>query len=97
MKYLLVGLSFLMSTAALAQNVLNAKSPEELREQRANKLVVNEAGDSISTEVEPLSYGFIEDKDIIWSKVVWETIDLINHILKKVMKSFRIQNHFMKC
>lgn len=65
-----------MSTAALAQNVLNAKSPEELREQRANKLVVNEAGDSISTEVEPLSYGFIEDKDIIWSKVVWETIDL---------------------
>ncbi|MBS7332456.1 type IX secretion system ring subunit PorN/GldN [Faecalibacter bovis] len=76
MKYLLVGLSFLMSTAALAQNVLNAKSPEELREQRANKLVINEAGDSISTEVEPLAYGFIEDKDIIWSKVVWETIDL---------------------
>ena len=76
MKYLLVGLSFLISSAALAQNVLNAKSPEELREQRANKLVINEAGDSISTEIEPLSYGFIEDKDIIWSKVVWETIDL---------------------
>ena len=76
MKYLLVGLSFLMSTAALAQSVLNASSPEKLREQRANKVVVNEAGDSISTESEPLSYGFIEDKDIIWSKVVWETIDL---------------------
>ena len=76
MKYLLVGLSFLMSTAALAQNVLNAASPEKLREQRANKIAVNEAGDSISTEADPLAYGFIEDKDIVWSKVVWETIDL---------------------
>jgi len=76
MKYLLVGLSFLMSTAALAQNVLNAMSPDQLREQRANKLAINAAGDSVSTYVEPLEYGFIEDKDIIWSKVVWETIDL---------------------
>ena len=57
MKYLLVGLSFLMSTAALAQNVLNAASPEKLREQRANKIAVNEAGDSISTEADPLAYG----------------------------------------
>lgn len=65
-----------MSTAALAQNVLNAASPEKLREQRANKIAVNEAGDSISTEADPLAYGFIEDKDIVWSKVVWETIDL---------------------
>lgn len=65
-----------MSTAALAQNVLNAVSPDQLREQRANKFFVNEAGDSISTEIEPLEYGFIEDKDVIWSKVVWETIDL---------------------
>jgi gliding motility associated protien GldN len=76
MKYLLVGLSFLMSTAAFSQNVLNASSPEKLREQRANKIMINEAGDSISTEADPLAYGFIEDKDIIWSKVVWETIDL---------------------
>ena len=98
MKYLLVGLSFLMSTAALAQNVLNAKSPEELREQRANKLVVNEAGDSISTEVEPLSYGFIEDKDIIWSKVVWETIDLNERLNQPYSKKGDeiIQKKFMQ-
>lgn len=76
MKYLLVGLSFLMSSAAFSQNVLNAISPDQLREQRANNLVINDAGDSISTKIEPLAYGFIEDKDIIWSKVVWETIDL---------------------
>lgn len=51
-------------------------SPEELREQRANKTKVTEAGDTVSTMAEPLSYGYIEDKDIIWSKVVWEVIDM---------------------
>lgn len=76
MKYLLIGVSLLVSSATFAQNVLNAKSPEELRQQREKKFTVNEAGDSISTENEPLAYGYIEDKDILWSKVVWETIDL---------------------
>ena len=76
MKYLLVGLSILISSASFAQNVLNAKSPEELRQQREKKFTVNEAGDSISTENEPLAYGYIEDKDVVWSKVVWETIDM---------------------
>ena len=76
MKYLLVGLSILFSSSAFAQNVLNAKSPEELRQQRENKIYIDEAGDSISTENVPLSYGYTEDKDILWSKVVWETIDL---------------------
>ena len=76
MKYLLVGLSMLVSTVTFAQNVLNASSPEELRQQREKKVVIDEAGDSISTENVPLAYGFTEDKDIIWSKVVWETIDL---------------------
>jgi len=66
----------LVASLGYAQNVLNAVSPEELREQRANKTKVTEAGDTVSTLAEPLEYGYIEDKDIIWSKVVWEVIDL---------------------
>lgn len=76
MKSLFVGLLSLVATLGYAQNVLNAMSPEELREQRANKTKVTEAGDTISTLADPLPYGYIEDKDIVWSKVVWEVIDL---------------------
>ena len=76
MKCLIFGILSMVATLGYAQNVLNAMSPEELREQRANKTKVTEAGDTVSTMAEPLSYGYIEDKDIIWSKVVWEVIDM---------------------
>jgi len=76
MKNLLFGLMSLFSVASFAQSILNAKSPEELREQRANLMKVDAAGDSISTAVKPLEYGYTEEKDVIWSKVVWEVIDL---------------------
>ena len=76
MKCLFFGIMSMVTTLGFAQNVLNTVSPEELREQRANKTAVTEAGDTISTVAEPMAYGFIEDKDIIWSKVVWEVIDL---------------------
>ena len=76
MKYLLFGLMSFFSTLTMAQNVLNAVSPEQLRRDRENKTRVDEAGDTISTAQEPLKYGFIEDKDNVWSKVVWEVIDM---------------------
>ena len=76
MKCLFFGIVSLVASLGYAQNVLNAVSPDELREQRANKTKVTEAGDTVSTEAQPLEYGYIEDKDIIWSKVVWEVIDL---------------------
>lgn len=75
MKCLFFGIMSLVATLGYAQNVLNALSPEQLREQRANKTKVTEAGDTVSTLADPLPYGFIEDKDILWSKVVWEVID----------------------
>lgn len=75
MKYLFFGLMSLMASATMAQNVLNALSPEELRQQRESKTMVTEAGDTVSTLAVPMEYGFIEDKDIIWSKVVWEVVD----------------------
>lgn len=86
-KYLIFAITFLLSMFAFSQNVLNSKSPEELRTLREKKkdiklkLVTNQDGtlgytkDSVSTLNTPLSYGFIEDKDILWSKVTWEIID----------------------
>lgn len=76
MKYLIFGLMSLMASTTFAQNVLNAMSPEELREQREQRTRETEAGDTVSTMNDPLAYGYVEDKDIIWSKVVWEVIDL---------------------
>lgn len=76
MRFLFFGILSMMSTAIFAQNVLNAMSPEELRDQRSNRYEITEEGDSIDNYNEPLKYGFTEDKDIIWSKVVWEVIDL---------------------
>lgn len=75
MKCLFFGLMSLIASASMAQNVLNALTPEQLREQRETKTMVTEAGDTVSTLAVPLEYGFIEDKDIIWSKIVWEVVD----------------------
>ena len=69
--------SFLIATAgfAQAQTILNAKSPEEFRQLREENKI--KKGDSIvSTETTPLAYGYIEEKDILKSMVVWEIIDM---------------------
>ncbi|MDL1914102.1 MAG: gliding motility protein GldN [Bergeyella sp.] len=79
MKTLLVSFFIVLSSYVFSQNILNAKSPEEFRKLREENK--EKVGDSIvSTKVEPLKYGFIEDKDIIKSMVVWEIIDLNDKI-----------------
>ncbi|MBU8882909.1 gliding motility protein GldN [Flavobacteriaceae bacterium JJC] len=56
-------------------SILNAKSPESFRKYRELGLI--KKGDSmVSNKVTPLKYGFIEDKDILKSMVVWEIIDM---------------------
>ena len=71
MKKILYTLICLSSTLTFAQNsILNSKSPQTYREEREVKK------DSIS----PLKYGFIEDKDILRSMVVWEIIDMNDKI-----------------
>ena len=62
--------------AANAQSVLNAKSPEELRKMREENLTQNAEGEVVKENSKPLPYGYINEKDVIWSKVVWEVIDL---------------------
>lgn len=49
-------------------NILNAKKPEEIGiRTQEQKSIDNDA---------PLEYGYVDDRDILWSKTVWETIDL---------------------
>ena len=49
-------------------NILNAKLPQEIGVRtEAQKKLDNDA---------PLEYGYVDDRDILWSKTIWETIDL---------------------
>lgn len=49
-------------------NVLNATSPEEIGVKTAEQEQYDNS--------RPLEYGFIDDKDVLWSKTVWEKIVL---------------------
>lgn len=54
---------------ALAQsNILNASKPSQVGVMTEDQ--------KKSTDDKPLEYGYIADRDILWSKVVWEKIDL---------------------
>lgn len=54
---------------ALAQsNILNASKPSQVGVMTEDQRK--------STDDKPLEYGYIADRDILWSKVVWEKIDL---------------------
>jgi gliding motility associated protien GldN len=60
-------------------SILNAKSPESFRKYRDLNLI--KQGDSmVFNKIMPLEYGFIEDKDIVKSMVVWEIIDMNDKI-----------------
>ncbi len=49
-------------------NMLNAKKVEEIGVVSAEKIAADNDA--------PLAYGYIDDRDILWSKVVWEFVDL---------------------
>lgn len=66
---LIIGAVSLLPASMLAQaNILNAKKPEEIGvKTEAQKALDNDA---------PLEYGYVDDRDILWSKTVWEVVDL---------------------
>ena len=66
---LVMGAVTMLPVSMMAQaNVLNAKKPDEVGVRtEAQKAVDNDA---------PLEYGYVDDRDILWSKTLWETIDL---------------------
>jgi gliding motility associated protien GldN len=49
-------------------NLLNAKKPSDIGKKTAAQLAVDND--------KPLDYGYIDDRDILWSKVTWEYLDL---------------------
>ena len=53
-------------------NLLNAKVPQEVGKPNEQQVLANEVG--------PIEYGYVDDRDIIWSKTIWEVIDLDERI-----------------
>ena len=59
---------FSVSTMFAQANILNAKTPQEIGVRtEAQKLVDND---------KPLEYGYVDDRDILFSKMVWEKVVL---------------------
>ena len=67
--YYFVFVALLVSSYSNSQsNLLNATEVDQIGKQTKEKIA---ADNDI-----PLSYGYIDDRDILWSKVVWEFVDL---------------------
>lgn len=64
----LICLCFAISSINGQANILNAKSANQIGVQSSQQLEADNDG--------PLPYGYVDDRDIMWSKVVWEFIDL---------------------
>ncbi len=64
---LILALGFVHQLTA-QNNILNATSAQDIGKKTREAV--------LSDNDEPLPYGYINDRDILWSKVVWEYIDL---------------------
>jgi gliding motility associated protien GldN len=51
--------------------VLNAKTPQDMRESASASVMISD---------KPISYAYVDERDILWSKTVWEVIDLDERI-----------------
>jgi gliding motility associated protien GldN len=60
------------STLWSQANLLNARVPQEVGQLNEAQLAANDEA--------PLAYGYIDDRDVLWSKTVWEIIDLDERI-----------------
>jgi gliding motility associated protien GldN len=72
-NFLIVVISILGSVFSYAQpNLLNAKIPEEIGiKSDAQRILDND---------KPLEYGYVDDRDVLMGKTVWEIIDLSERI-----------------
>ena len=57
-----------MNTICGQANLLNARVPQEVGNLNDQQIEANDEA--------PLAYGFVDDRDVMWSKTVWEVIDL---------------------
>lgn len=61
--------AILFSSSINAQfGILNAKNPDQIGKKSEQQLAADNDG--------PIPYGYVDDRDVLWSKVVWEFIDL---------------------
>ncbi|QDO92767.1 gliding motility protein GldN [Formosa sediminum] len=68
-SFLLTLCSIFIASASFAQaNILNAKSPEEIG-------LRTDAQKSLDND-KPLEYGYVDDRDLLFSKMVWEKVVL---------------------
>ena len=70
--YLFLLLTFVSGNILAQSNLLNARVPQDVGELNEAQTKANNA--------EHLKYGYVDDRDIIWSKTVWEVIDLDERI-----------------
>jgi len=68
-SFLLTVLGLFIATSTFAQaNILNAKKPNQIGvKSDEHKKLDND---------KPLEYGYVDDRDILWSKMTWEVVDL---------------------
>lgn len=68
-SFLILTFAALISNAGFGQtNILNAKTPDDIGKKTEAQIAYD--NDS------PLSYGYVDQRDVLWSKTVWEIVDL---------------------
>ena len=68
-SFLYIGLGVLAANTMFAQtNILNAKIPEEIGMKTEAQLLLDND--------KPLEYGYVGDRDILFSKMTWEKVVL---------------------
>lgn len=68
MKHIFLFICFIPVSIISQANVLNAKSPDEIG--------VKGLYEEVSSDRGPLEYEFVDDKDVLFSKTIWEVISL---------------------
>ena len=72
-SFLIVVISLLGSMTSFAQpNLLNAKTPSQIGIKSAARLIFDND--------KPLEYGYVDDRDVLMGKTVWEIIDVSERI-----------------
>ena len=70
-SFILISCAFISTIMAQA-NLLNARVPQEIGQLNEQQVEANDET--------PLAYGYIDDRDILWSKTIWEIVDLDERI-----------------
>ena len=68
LQTLFIAIAFSSAHLNAQANLLNARVPQDI-----GKLTEYQVE---SNDVTPMAYGYVDDRDVLWSKTIWEIIDL---------------------